>query len=73
MHTKLESLLSKLLKALEEMTYYFVVHTGPGVIRSVLGLVGPVPVYCDWVRWKVWSATSTSVWQHVKLSEHIRP
>ena len=22
----------------------------PGVIGSVLGLVGPVAVYCDWVR-----------------------
>ena len=45
----------------------------PGVIGSALGLVGPVSVYCDWVRWKVWSATSISVWQHVKLSEQIRP
>ena len=26
-------------------------------------------VYCDWVRWKLWSATSVSVWMHVKLSE----
>ena len=25
----------------------------PGVIRLVLGLVGPVSVYCDRVRWKV--------------------
>ena len=25
----------------------------PGVIGSVLGLVGPASVYCDWVRWKV--------------------
>ena len=30
-------------------------------------------VYCDWVRWKVWSAASISVWQHVKLSVQIRP
>ena len=45
----------------------------PGVVGSVLGLVGPVSVYCDWVRWKVWSATSVSVWQHVQLSEQIRP
>ena len=45
----------------------------PGVIGSALGLVGPVSVYCDWVRWKVWSATCISVWQHVKLSEQIRP
>ena len=29
----------------------------PGVIGSVLGLVGPVSVYCDWVKWKVGSAT----------------
>ena len=42
-----------------------------GVIGSVLGLVS---VYCDWVRWKVWSAISISVWQYVKLlSEQIRP
>ena len=38
----------------------------PGVIGSVLGLV-----YCDWVWVKVWSATSISVWQHVKLSEGV--
>ena len=25
----------------------------PGVKGSALGLVGPVSVYCDWVRWKV--------------------
>ena len=37
------------------------------------GVIGPVSVYCDWVRWKVWSATSVSAWQHVKLSEQIRP
>ena len=43
----------------------------PGVIRSVLGLVGPVLVYCDWVRWTVWSATSISVLQHVKLSRSV--
>ena len=41
----------------------------PGVIGSALGLVGPVSVYCDWVRWKVRSATSISAWQHVQLSE----
>ena len=43
----------------------------PGVIGSVLGLVGPVSVYCDWVRWKVWSATSISVLQHVHMPEQI--
>ena len=40
---------------------------------SGLGLVGPVSIYCDWVRLNVWSATSVSMWQHVKkLSEQIR-
>ena len=24
-----------------------------GVTGSALGLVGPVSVYCDWIRWKV--------------------
>ena len=33
----------------------------PGDIESALGLVGRVSVYCDWVRWKVRSATSISV------------
>ena len=50
--------------------------TLPGVWRysvSAGSVVGPVSVYCDWVRWKVWSAASISVWQQVKLSEQIRP
>ena len=25
----------------------------PGVLGSALGLVGPVSVYCDWMRWNV--------------------
>ena len=45
----------------------------PGIAGSVLKLVSLVSVYCDWVRWKVWSATSISVWQYVKLSDQIRP
>ena len=45
----------------------------PGVMGSVLGLVGPVSVYFDWVRWKDWPAIGISVRQHVKLSEQIRP
>ena len=44
----------------------------PGVRGSVLGLVGPMSVYCDWVRWRVGSATSVSVRQHVELSEQVR-
>ena len=43
----------------------------PGIIGSALGLVGPVSVYCDWVRWRVWSATAISVWQHEELSRSI--
>ena len=49
------------------------VATLPGAWHYRVGLVGPVSVYCDRVRWKVWSATSISVWQHVQLSEQIRP
>ena len=45
----------------------------PGVIGSALELFGPVSVSCDWVRWQVWSAASISVWQHIELSEQIRP
>ena len=45
----------------------------PGGIGSVLRLVGPVSVYYEWVRCKVWSATYISVWQYVKLSEQICP
>ena len=30
----------------------------PRLRRSVMGLVCPVSVYCDWVRWEVWSAVS---------------
>ena len=45
----------------------------PGIIGSALGLVGPVPAYSDWVKQKVWSTTSISVWQHVRLSEEICP
>ena len=57
------------------MTYKLVLQwlpcQAPGIIGSVLGLVSPVSVYCDWVRWKVGSATSISVWQYLKLSEHV--
>ena len=49
------------------------VATLPGVIGSGLELVDPSSLYCHWVWQKVWSATSISVWQHVRLSEQIRP
>ena len=52
-------------------------NTRPGIhglpTLSALGLVGPVSVVCDWVRWKVGSAASISVLQHVQLSEQICP
>ena len=31
-----------------------------GIIGSVLGLAGPVSVYCDWVRYHVSSTASSS-------------
>ena len=40
------------------------VSAGTGCLMSV---------YCDWVRWKVWSVASISVWHHIKLSEQICP
>ena len=39
-------------------------------LPGVLGLVGPVSVYCGWVREKV---GSVSVWSHVPPSQQIRP
>ena len=42
-------------------------------IRAELGLAGPVPEYRHWVRKQVWSATSISVEQQVKLSLQICP
>ena len=42
MHTKLERLLSKSLTTLEVMTYYLVVHTGPGLTADGVGPRGTV-------------------------------
>ena len=33
-----------------EVSDYLVVHTGPGVLGSALGVVRKVSIYCDWVR-----------------------
>ena len=59
------------------MTYKLALHwlpfQVPGIIGSALGLASPMSVYCDWVRSKVGSATTISVWQHTKLSVQIRP
>ena len=57
----------------QKLTLQWLLCQAPGVIGSALGLVGPVSVYCDLVSWKVGSASSISVWLHVKLSEQIRP
>ena len=38
---------------LKKLTLQWLPCQAPGVIGSVLGLVGPVSVYCDRVRWKV--------------------
>ena len=57
----------------EKLSFQWLPCQAPGIKGSVLGLVGRVSVYCDWVRWKVGSATAISVWQHVKLSEQISP
>ena len=40
---------------------------GRDVRLTVKGLVGPVSVYCDWVRQQVGSTASVSVWKHVEL------
>ena len=43
-----------------------------GGIGSVLGLVGPVSVYCDWVRRdRKFDLKFQSVWQHVKLNRSV--
>ena len=52
------------------------VATLPGAwrYRVIAGTGRPgVSIQCDWVRQKVWSAISVSVWQHVKLFEQICP
>ena len=50
------------------------VATLPGAWRyRVSAGTGWPGVSILWVEWAVWSATSMSVWQHVKLFEQIRP
>ena len=63
----------RVIPVTQKLTLQWLPCQAPGVIGSALGLVGPVSVYCDWVRWKVLCGTSISVWQHIKLSEQIRP
>ena len=50
------------------------VATLPGSWRyRVSAGTGRPGVSILWVRWKVWSAASVSVWQHIKLSVQIHP
>ena len=64
---------SRVIPVTSKLALQWLPCQAPGVIGSMLGLVSPVSVYCDWVRWRVGSATYISVWQHVKLSKQIRP
>ena len=48
---------------------HWIPRQGPGVIGSVLELVGLVSVYSSRLKMQVRSAVSVSVWQHVQLSE----
>ena len=41
-------------------------------VGSVLRLVGPVSVYCDWVRKQVWSASAISARQTVTADTSLR-
>ena len=63
----------RVMSVTEKLALRWLPCQAPGVIGSALGLVGPVSVYCDWVRLKVGSVTCISVWQHVNLPEQIRP
>ena len=42
----------------EKLALQWLPCQAPGVIGSALGLTGSVPSYCDWVRYKVSSASS---------------
>ena len=45
----------------------------PGILGSVLGLVGLVSVYCDFVRQQFQAATPILVWQRIQFSKQIHP
>ena len=40
---------------------------------SVLGMVGPVSVYCDWVKLESWFAAFTSLRKHVQTPRRSLP
>ena len=55
----------------QKLVLQWIPYQAPDVIGSALGMVGPMSVYCDWVRQQVRSATPVSWWQHVQLPEQI--
>ena len=63
----------RVIPVTSKLTLQWLPRQAPGVIGSALGLIGRVSVYCDWVRWKVWSAASISVWQHVNCLSRLVP
>ena len=70
MNTKFERLLSKSLTTLEVMSYYLVVHTGPGVVRSGRFCACLPPCPCAVCLWAFPSSSSTAgyFWFAVKVS-----
>ena len=40
----------RVIPVTEKLVHQWLPFQAPGVIGSALGLVGPVSVYCDWVR-----------------------
>ena len=42
----------RVIPVTETLAFQWLPCQVPGVVGSALGLVGPVSVYCDWVRWK---------------------
>ena len=41
------------ISGLKKLVLQWLPCRAPGVVGSVLGLVGPVSVYCEWMRWKL--------------------
>ena len=45
--------LGRVIPVISKLALRWLPCQAPGVIGSTLGLVGPVSVYCDWVRYRV--------------------
>ena len=56
-----------------KLVFWWLHSLASGVTGSALGLVGPVPAFCDLMKHQVCSAASISVWQHAQWSEQIFP